>query len=925
MGGHRPRSALLGRRRERERLSGLVTAARQGRSQALVLRGEAGVGKTALLDFLVERSAGCTVVRAAGVESERELDFAGLHQLCGPFLDRLGRLPVPQRQALGTTFGLQSGTAPDRLLVGLAVLTLLSEVAAERTLICVVDNAQWLDPQSAQALEFVAHRLTAEPVAMVLAVRDGEEQPRLTGLPELVVGGLSNSDATALLESAVSGPLDPQVRERVLAESHGNPLVLRELPRALPAAGFTLGGAADAAAAPLIHRLEQGFLRQVEPLPWPSRHLLLTAAAEPLGDIPLLWRAARRLGIGPAAATAAEAAGLIELRDRARFRHLLVRSAVYRSATPAQRREVHRALADVTDPETDPERRAWHRAHAAVGPDEAVAADLEHSAGRALSHGGPVAAAALLETAMALTPDPARRARRALDAAQAKATAGSFADALDLLTVAREGPLPEAGQARVDLLSARIGYDAEHGNDAVPLLLAAAQRLGPLDPELAREARLDVLSAALFAGRLATGAGLRQVAEAVRPRPVPDRPDKSDLLAVGLAALATDGYAAAVPLLRRAVQGYADENLTLTEALRGTWLAAVAAIDLWDDVHWDILSRRQLAAARAAGALSVLPPALTSRIIFDLFSGDLAEAGSLVREIRWTAEVSGGENTLTPYGEVGMAALRGRQEQAESLIQDGLNDCFARGQGLGVTMLYWARALLGNGLARYHDALHAAQQAVVAPLEPGPAKLALPELIEAAAHSGRKRLAAAAFEQLSALTTASGTEYARAVEAASRALVSSGAAAEELHREAIGRLGRTSIRIGLARAHLRYGEWLRREGRRSDARHQLRTAYETLHALGVEGFARRARRGLLATGETVRRRTADTGDELTGQEAHIARLAGEGLTNVEIAAALYISPRTVEWHLRKIFAKVGVSTRRQLRGSGHDGDPDRQS
>ncbi|MDQ1657350.1 MAG: hypothetical protein QOD41_2433, partial [Cryptosporangiaceae bacterium] len=890
-----------------------------------VLRGDAGIGKTALLGFVGEHATGCTVARAAGVESELELPFAGLHQLCGPYLDRLAALPVPQREALGTTFGLRPGAAPDRLLVGLAVLTLLTEVAQERTLICVVDDAQWLDRASAQALEFVARRLAAVPVAMVLGVRESGEGHPLAGLPELRIRGLGNTDAAALLDSATTGPLDPRVRERVLAEAHGNPLALLELPRGLHGAEFAFGGAAGASAGPLIRRLEQGFLRQVEPLPRQSRHLLLAAAAEPVGDIALLWRAARRLGIRPAAASAAEAAGLIELGDRARFRHPLVRSAVYRAATPAERRDVHRALADVTDARADPDRRAWHRARAALGPDESVAAELEQSAGRALSQGGLAAAAAFLGTSVALTPDPARRARRAVGAAQAKSASGAFEDALSLLAVAREGPLDEAGQARTDLLHAQILYNASHGNEALPLFLAAARRLGPLDARLARDTYLDVLSAALFAGRLATGPGMRQIAAAVREAPAPDARTRSDALLDGMAVLYTDGYAAAAPILHRALHLFASDELTLDEGLRGGWLAAVAAADLWDDVRWDVLSRRHLDAVRAAGALSVIPLALNSRIIFDVFSGDVTEAAALVSESRWIAEATAGQNTLTPYGDVCLAALRGREEQAEPLIQESLDDAFSRGQGVGVTTMYWARALLCNGLARYGDALDAAQRATADPLELGAPKLALPELVEAGVHSGELAVAAAALEKLSDLARASGTEYALGVEAAAGALVSEGGRAEDLYREAIERLRRTRIRIGLARAQLRYGEWLRREGRRVDARTQLRTAHQALTAVGAEAFAERARRELLATGETVRKRTVETFAELTAQEAHIAKLAAAGHTNPEIAATLYLSPRTVEWHLRKVFAKVGVSTRRQLRGSlldaGHKSSP----
>jgi DNA-binding CsgD family transcriptional regulator len=909
---------FVGRRRECETLSNLVAAAKAGRSQALVLRGEAGIGKTALLDFVLERAAGCRVGRAAGVESEMELAFAGLHQLCSPFLDRLTTLPAPQQEALGTVFGLRPGSKPDRFLVGLAVLTLLSEVAEERPLICTVDDAQWLDQESLQALEFVARRLAAEPVAMLFAVRESDADPRLVGLPELVVRGLGRTDAAALLQSAMAGTLDPRVRDRIVAESHGNPLALLELPRGLSAAELAFGGATDAMVRPLGHRLEQGFLRQVLPLPRESRRLLLTAAAEPVGDVPLLWRAAERLGIGPDAAAAAEASGLIELRDRVRFRHPLVRSAVYRSATPVERRDVHRALAHVTDREADPDRRAWHLSSAALGPDEDVAAELERSAGRALAHGGLAAAAAFLEQATALTPDPARRVRRSLDAAQAQVHAGAFGDASALVATAEDGPLGEAERARIDLLRAEMSFAANRGNEALPLLLAAARRLEPLDTRLARDTYLDALSAALFAGRLATGPGARQVAEAVRSAPPPEAPRKGDTLLVGLAVLFTDGYAPAAPLARRAVRAYAGEELTMDEALRSAWLAAATAVSLWDDAGWDALTRRHLEYAREAGSLSALPLALTTRTVVHLFTGNLAAASSLVEETRSVTEAT--RSSLAPYGEVGLLALRGHPELAEPLIQHCLDDVVARGEGVGVNMTLWARAVLCNGICRYEDALRAASVAAAEPLELGPPKWALAELVEAGARSGNTEAAAAALEELSAMTRASGSDWALGIETSRRALLLEGPPAEDLYREGIDRLARTAVHVELARAQLLYGEWLRREGRRLDARAQLRTAHESLAAMGVDAFAERARHELAATGETVRRRTVETSGEFTPQEAHIARLAAQGLTNPEIGASLYISPRTVEWHLRKIFSKLGVSTRRELRHALPDVD-----
>jgi DNA-binding CsgD family transcriptional regulator len=621
------------------------------------------------------------------------------------------------------------------------------------------------------------------------------------------------------------------------------------------------------------------------------------------------------LGTGTEAATAAEAAGLIELHDRVRFRHPLVRSAVYRSATPAERREVHRALAEATDPDTDADRYAWHRARAAVGPDETVAGELERSAGRALDHGGIAAAAAFLDQAAALTPDPERRVRRLLHGAQAKVHAGAYRDALALLATAETGPVDEAERARIELLRAEISFAANRGNGALPLLLAAARRLEPIDLRLARETYLDALSAALFAGRLAAGPGAREVAEAVRAAPAPPAPGKTDLLLEGLAVLFTDGYAAAAAPSHGAVRAFAAEEFTMDEGLRFAWLAAATAASMWDDTGWDVLTRRHLDAAREAGALGALPLALHTRVVVHLFTGDLAAAASLVDETRSVAEITGAAGTLAPYGEVGLAAVRGHEERAEPLIQACLDDVTARGEGVGVNMALWARAVLCNGLGRYDDALVAAREAAAGPLELGPPKWALGELVEAAVHCGETRAAAAALDQLSAMTGASGTDWAMGTEAGARALVRDDRSAEALHREAIDRLGRTRVRVDLARAHLRYGEWLRRAGRRVNARVQLRAAYDQLTAMGLDAFAERARRELAATGETVRRRTAETSADLTAQEAHIARLAAGGLTNPEIGAALYISPRTVEWHLRRVFTKLDINTRRQLRRS----------
>jgi hypothetical protein len=577
---------------------------------------------------------------------------------------------------------------------------------------------------------------------------------------------------------------------------------------------------------PVLHRLERAFAEQVRTLPPTTRSLLLLAAAEPVGDPGLLRRGAERLGLDGAAEADAEATGLLRLGPRVRFRHPLVRSAAYRTATDDERRSVHRALADATDAAGDPDRRAWHRAQATVTPDEAVAGELERSAGRAMAHGGLAAAAAFLSVAATLTPDPARRSQRCLDAAQTKLAAGAFDDASDLLATAELGPLGESGRAKVELLQAQLLFAASRGNEALPLLLAAARRLEAVDGDLARDTYLDALAAGHFAGRLAVGADVGQVAAAARAAPTPESPRKGDVLLEGLAVLHTEGYAAAVPASRRAVQAFVAEDLTMDEALRFAWLAAATAVSLWDDVAWDVLTRRHLAVARASGALSALPLALTSRVMPALFLGDFAGAEALVREVRAVAEVTGGEAVLAPYGEVCLAALRGHDDEAAPLIRSCLEDVTARGEGVGVSMAQWARAVLCLGLGRYAEAQEAAQVSAQEWLEPGPPKWALAEVVEAAVHARDLPSATAAAERLSELAQASGTDWALGVAASRRALLEEGPAAEALHREAVERLRATTMRLDLARAQLLHGEFLRRSARRVDARAQLRAAHE---------------------------------------------------------------------------------------------------
>jgi DNA-binding CsgD family transcriptional regulator len=904
---------MMGRRGECDLLDRLADDVRGGRSRALVVRGEPGVGKTALLDYLAGRAAGCQVARASGVQSEMELAFAGLHQVCAPMLGRGGHLPGPQHEALRTAFGLAGGPPPDRFLVGLAALGLLSEMAGEQPLICLVDDMQWLDRASAQALGFVARRLAADPVGLVFGAREPGRE--LAGLPELEIGGLGERDARALLDSALAGPLDDRVVDQIVAETQGNPLALLELPRGLSpaelAGGFGLPGALPGAA-PLSERIAGSFRRQLEALPEPSRRLLLLAAAEPYGDLPLIWRAAGRLGIPAAAASPAVDAGLVEFGTRVRFRHPLLRSAAYRAAPAADRQAVHAALAGATDPQAAPERRAWHRAQAAAGPDEEVAAELEQSAGRAQARGGLAAAAAFLERAVLLTADPARRAERSLAAAQAQMQAGAFDNALVLLAAAESGPLDEFASARADLLRGHVAFASSLGSDAPPLLLKAAKRLEPLDRDLARDTYLTAWIAATYAGPLAGAGHMQEVCRAAQALPPPEQPSGAlDLLLEGLALLGTDGPAAAAPALRRAVRAFASEDVSMKDRLRFGPMAQGAAIALWDENGQRAILARQVQLARTAGALDQLPIDLVALAIDDAWRGDFAGAAALIAECDAVCEATGGSR-VSPVAAMFLGALRGRQAEVTPLIEATLAAAEAGGQGGAVTGAHWASSVLHNGLGRYADALSAAQEAT-RDASVFVSILDVPELVEAAARAGNADVAARALLRLAETTQPGGNDLALGIEARCRALLSDGKTAERLYQEAIDRLGRTQLRPDLARAHLLYGEWLRRQARRGDAREQLRTAYGMLEAIGMEAFAERARRELIATGETVRKRTVETADQLTAQETLIARLARDGRSNPEIAAQLFLSTRTVEWHLRKVFTKLGIGSRRELR------------
>jgi DNA-binding CsgD family transcriptional regulator len=828
-------------------------------------------------------------------------------------LDRLDGLPVPQRDALATVFGVAAGPPPDPFLVGLATLGLLSEVAERQPLLCLIDDQQWMDQASRQVLAFVARRLGAESLGLVFATRvPGEE---LAGIPQLPVTGLDDPDARAVLDSVLTGSLDARVRDQIVAEARGNPLALLELPRGRTADELA-GGFAIPHGTAVTGTVEADFQRRIAALPPQTRQLLLVAAADPTGDPALVWRAARRLGTAPTAATAAATEGIAEFDNRIRFRHPLARSVSYWSATVEERQAVHRALAEETDRGLDPDRRSWHLAQAAPGPDEEVAAELERSAGRAQARGGLAAAAAFLQRATALTLDPVRRAQRALAAAVTQLQAGAFDAAADLLDLADAGPLDELDKARISLLRAQLAFVLNRGGDAPLLLLRAAARLEPIEPSLARDTYLDAFAAATFAGRAASPGGtVLDVARAASAAPVPGRSREStDFLLAGLAANFEDGYAAGVPHLRRALASFGRADSPEQE-LRWLWLTSLAALHLWDDEQWVLLSSRYVDLARAMGALNEMPLALSTRAMMLLFAGELNAASSLVEEQEAVTEATGSQ--LAPYSAMCLAAMRGQSAAAERLIEDTHRDAVAKGEGISIAVAEWTRAVLLNGRGDYPEATAAARRALHHQQYPelrypGVANWAAAELVEAAVRSNMISEAEAAADWLTEMTSASQTNWALGVQARSRALLTDGETAESAFREAISWLEKTRVGAELARTHLLYGEWLRRERRRTDAREHLRRAHHLLESMGMESFAERARHELLATGETARRRSSPDRVALTAQETLIAQLARDGLSNPEISSRLFISARTVQYHLRKVFAKLDITSRSQL-------------
>jgi DNA-binding CsgD family transcriptional regulator len=905
------RHQLLGRREEQRRLAALLHEAREGQARVLVLRGEAGIGKTALLSDLAENAEDFCLCRTGGVESEMELAYGGLQQLCRPLAGHNGELASLHRNVLDQVFGLTEGAPPERFLVGIAALDLVATAAQKQPIVWLVDDAQWIDRASMQAIAFVGRRLLAERVVILIATRDVSDEDELAGLPELRLGGLNTEDAGRLFDLVVSGPTDPLVRDRIISETRGNPLALLELPRAWTTAEL-VEGLSDAAGIPLTGRLESAFAKRLRELPPDTQTLLALAAADPTGDPALLWSAAQRLGLDWSAIAPAEHAGLLEVGQGVHFRHPLVRAAAYRCAPLKKRLEVHRILAEVADPIHDADRRAWHWACSTVSHDEKIAAELERTAGQARAHGGLLAAAALLERAALLTPHGDRRANRTLAAAKAKRDAGAFQAAVRLLSVADTEPPSELRTALADQLRGKIAFDQRRSSEAAGLLLSAAQRIEPFAPRAARDMHLEALAAAVWAG----GPGDRELAvkaaQAARATSWAENPPRTaDLVLDAIASRVTEGYAAAAPALALALDAIRDYGLGSDDAddllwLTGNRLAGLIATEAWDYEAGLALAERQVRVARESGALVQLQFALNFLANHVIVSGDLRSAAALLEEERLLSTMT----LVTPNRTMLIDALRGDTGRTVPLVQ-AMIETGESGHGRVIFFAHYAAAVLYNGLGRHADALAHARQVIESDAL-GFQTLAAGELAEASSREGDTDLLSYMSTWMQVRAAATPTEWALGMSARIQALGADGTDADALYQESIVHFGKTPLRIELARSQLLYGEWLRRERRNLDARVELRTALRLFREFGVEAFGDRARIELEATGERTRPQAADSEAHLTPQESQVARLAAEGLTNREIAARLFIGQSTVEYHLVKVFRKLDVRSRTQL-------------
>jgi DNA-binding CsgD family transcriptional regulator len=865
-----------------------------------------------LLDWAAETAGDMRVARAAGVESEMDLGFAGLHQLLVPLLDGLDRLPAPQRAALQSAFGLTTGPSPDRFLVGLATLTLLTEVATSRPVLCLVDNAQWLDQASAEVLGFVARRLLADRVGMLFAVQDGEERAVvLQGLPELMVGGLEERAAHELLAMVACGPVDPRVSERIVAETAGNPLGLVEF-------GAELTAGERSCAVPLTGqlriggRLEELYLSRVRALPADARTLLLVLAADQLGDAAKVWQAAGRLGVGPEALELPAVERLVTGTPSLRFRHPLMRSIVYHGAPSVARWRVHEALAAVSDPVRDPDRRAWHLAQATSGADEDVARELERSAGRARARGGWAGSAVFLERSAELTADRGRKAGRLVAAAEARLMTGETSAARALLDCATPDLLDPVVRARARRLEGEILFAAGESAAATSVLLEAARMVTPYDAQLARDTLLESFAAQLSNWQAAGGA---EVVQAIRSAPgiAQSHASTADLLLDGFGAVAERRFAAAARLLRQAVDAVTGGEPLPGDAPQRFLALRLAATELHDDSAWRELAGQWVARARNQGALAATVIGLGFQASSRLVEGRFAAAEAAIAEARTLAEAMGNRAYVAGLAEVEVEVLAWRGDQAGTrLLASGLLGVKAdQGRERGKHRVHKAVAALELGLGNYPAALrHALAAAADQPVLSYPSGPDV--LIEAAIRCGDRAAASAALDAVAPWWQACGTPWSLGLLARGQALLADDMHAEDGHRLSIEHLRQCQVTPQLARSHLLYGEWLRHRRRRRGAREQLRAACELFGALGMGTFAQRARAELRAVGEHAAVPRTGTPDTLTPQEAQIARLVAGGATNQEIAAQLFISASTVDYHLRKVFRKLGVTRRAQL-------------
>ncbi len=908
MGGVAAQGGLIGRRHEQQELARLIDGTRHGRSGSLVIRGEPGIGKTALINDALTHAAQLQCIEISGVEYESELPYASLHQVCRPLLGHLDDLPPPQRQALLVVFGMTGGDPPDRFRVAMAAMRLLGEAARTGPVVCAVDDAQWVDRASLQALAFIARRLAADPIAMVFAARPSFDGAELVGLPELWLRGLDDRAARELLARSLPGHLDERTHESILSEAAGNPLALLELHRVLTPVQLAGGWGLAKAGANGVEAVYSDVLAR---LPTPTTTLLLVAAAEPGGEPADIWAAAAQLGVGVEAAEPAEAAGLLTFDRQIRFRHPLVRSAVYQFATPAQRRAAHQALAEVLVGRVDEARRVWHRAHAAAGPDESVAVELETAARKARARGGVAAAAAFLTSALELTADPAERDRRAEEAARATLDAGAPDDAAALLsridtTATASVPAP------IEILRAEIAFATRRGGDTPVVLLGCAERLKSIDPALSRQTYLKAILTSIFAGRLSESDAADPAAVAAacaEDLPAVDKPKAPDLLLDGLVRRFTTGYRSAAPALAHALREFCGDASARRADAQWYGLAGRVALDLWDQTAWAAIGQWQVDALRRSGMLTLLPVALAHRAGVAVHAGRLAEAEGFITEAQAISAAIG----VPPPGyiEPVLAAFRGQREQTVELVREGTDSGTERGEGRVIPLVGYAEAVLHNSFGDYDGALKATRWAIQYD-DLGMSGYGLVERVEAGALSGDHATAHEALDQLLERTTASGTDMAKGMAARSRALLADRSRAEPLFVEALEHLRRCEVDMLLARVHLLYGEWLSRRGR-PEAAAQLRRAHGVFAPARADALAARARRGLSGLGESVPAPASGPADRLGRQELAIARLVRGGHTNAEIAEQLFLSPRTVEWHLTKIFGKLGIASRRELR------------